>query len=81
MSTHGCLTEGVKVRITRQRMVGLIARHSGADIAAGVTSGHSWHATPRSMGIGLRVSANVITQFDDVTFEIGVHEHRVSIAR
>jgi len=33
----------VKVRITRQRMVGEIARHSGADIAAGVTPGRPWH--------------------------------------
>jgi len=38
---HAC-TAGVKVRITRQRMVGSIARHSDADIAAGVTPGHPW---------------------------------------
>ena len=41
----GACTAGVKVRITRQRMVGKIARHSGADIAAGVTSGCPWHST------------------------------------
>jgi len=39
--TGACKT-GVKVRITRQRMVGRIARHSSADIAAGVTTSHLW---------------------------------------
>jgi hypothetical protein len=38
----GACFAGVKVRITRQRMVGRIARHSGADIAAGVTTGRPW---------------------------------------
>lgn len=41
-STGACFP-GVTVRITRQRMVGEIARHSGADIAAGVTPGRPWH--------------------------------------
>lgn len=41
----GACTAGVKVRITRQRMVGKIARHSGADTAAGVTPGRPWHST------------------------------------
>lgn len=45
----GACTAGVKVRITRQRMVGTIARHSGADIAAGVTTGRLWHSTPHAM--------------------------------
>jgi len=43
----GACTAGVKVRITRQRMVGKIARHSGADTAAGVTPGRPWHSTGR----------------------------------
>ena len=43
----GACAAGVKVRITRQRMVGKIARHSGADIAAGVTPGRPWHSTLR----------------------------------
>jgi len=47
----GACTAGVKVRITRQRMVGKIARHSGADIAAEVTPGRPWHSTLRPMGI------------------------------
>ena len=45
----GACTAGVKVRITRQRMVGEIARHSGADIAAGVTPGRSWHSTQQAI--------------------------------
>ena len=40
--TTGACKTGVKVRITRQRMVGRIARHSSADIAAGVTTSHLW---------------------------------------
>jgi hypothetical protein len=44
--TTGACKTGVKVRITRQRMVGRIARHSSADIAAGVTTGHPWPFAP-----------------------------------
>jgi len=47
-ATGACKT-GVKVRITRQRMVGRIARHSNADIAAGVTPGHPWPFAPDVM--------------------------------
>lgn len=39
---------GVKVRITRQRMVGIIARHGDACIAAGVTTGHPRLVLPRN---------------------------------
>ena len=46
----GACTAGVKVRFTRQRTVGKIARHSGADIAAGATPGRPWHSTLRPMG-------------------------------
>jgi|GEM_PF-2059444 len=38
----GACNAGVKVRVARQRKVGRFARHSGADIAAGVTPGHPW---------------------------------------
>lgn len=47
--TSACIA-GVKVRITRQRTVGKIARPSGADIAAGVTPGRPWHFTLRTVG-------------------------------
>jgi hypothetical protein len=47
--TTGACKTGVKVRITRQRMVGRIARHSSADIAAGVTTGHPWPFAPYPM--------------------------------
>lgn len=40
--TTGASITGVKVRITRQRTVGRIARHSDTDIAAGVTTGRPW---------------------------------------
>lgn len=46
----GACTAGVKVRITRQRMVGRIARHSGVDIAAGVTTCPSWLPLPMNGG-------------------------------
>jgi hypothetical protein len=47
--TTGACKTGVKVRITRQRMVGRIARHSSADIAAGVTTSHPWPFAPSSL--------------------------------
>lgn len=49
--TGACNTD-VKVRITRQRMVGRIARHSSVDIAAGVTTSHPWPFAPSSMQTG-----------------------------
>lgn len=51
--TTGACKTGVKVRITRQRMVGRIARHSSADIAAGVTTSHPWPFAPYPMQTGL----------------------------
>ncbi len=47
--TTGACKTGVKVRITRQRMVGRIARHSSADIAAGVTTSHPWPCAAYSL--------------------------------
>lgn len=56
--TTGASVVGVKVRITRQRMVGRIARHGDTDIAAGVTTGRPWpHASDLGAAAGYLLSA------------------------